>query len=115
MLVDGAVFFDEQVALRHIGFGLVVVVVADEILHRIFREKLAKLAIQLRRQRFVGCKDDGWPAQAGNDIGHGEGFARAGYAQQGLVNLAVFNAFDQLRNGRWLIARRRIGLKKLKG
>ena len=35
VLVDGAVLLDEQVALGHVGLGLVVVVVADEILHRV--------------------------------------------------------------------------------
>jgi hypothetical protein len=35
VLVDRAVLLDEQVALRHVGLGLVVVVVADEVLHRV--------------------------------------------------------------------------------
>ena len=51
----------------------------------------------------------------GNHVGNGKSLARAGYAQQGLVNLAVFNAFDQLRNGAGLVARRWVRLKKLKG
>jgi hypothetical protein len=53
VLVDRAVLLDEQVALRHVGLGLVVVVVADEVLHRVLREELAELAVQLRGQRLV--------------------------------------------------------------
>ena len=75
VLVDGRVFFDEQVALRHIGFGLVVVVITDEVLHRVFWEKLAKLAVELRRQRLIGRKDDCGSTQPGNGVGHGEGLA----------------------------------------
>jgi hypothetical protein len=110
-----AVFFDEQVALRHIGLGLVVVVIADEILHRVFWEKLAELAVQLRRQRLVGRKHNGWATQPGNGVGHGEGFARAGHAQQNLEHLAVFHTFHQLVDGLGLVACGWIGLIQLKG
>jgi len=41
VLVDGAVFLDEEVALRHVSLGLVIVVVADEILDCVFRKELA--------------------------------------------------------------------------
>ena len=90
LLVDGRVFFNEQIALRHIGLGLVVVVIADEVLDRVIREEFAELAVKLRRQGFIGRKNDGRPARAGNDIGHGVGFARTRHAQQGLKALAVF-------------------------
>ena len=115
MLIDGGVLLNEQVALRHIGLGLVVVVITDEIFHRIFWEKLSKLAVELRRQRLVGRKNDGRPTQACNDIGHGEGLAGAGDAQQGLKHLAIHNACNQLVNGCRLVARWRVGLVKLKG
>ena len=86
VLVDRAVLLDEQVALRHVGLGLVVVVVADEVLDRIAREELAELAVQLGGQRLVGREHDRRPAQPGDHVGHGEGLARAGHAQQGLVS-----------------------------
>ena len=115
VLVDGAVFFNEQITLWHIGFGLVVVVVADEILHRVFRKELAKLAVQLRSQCFVGRKNNGGTAHARNHVGHGESFARACHAQQGLKHFAVADAFDQLVDGRGLVARRWVRLKQLEG
>jgi len=115
VLVDGAVFFDEQVALRHVGLGLVIVVVADEVLDGVMRKKFAELAVKLRRQRLVRCEDDGRPAEPGDHVGHGEGFAGTSHAQQGLEHLAIVHAFDQAINRFRLIARRRIGLVKLEG
>jgi hypothetical protein len=55
VLVDRAVLLDEQVTLGDVGLGLVVVVVADEVLDRIPGEELAKLAVQLRGQGLVGA------------------------------------------------------------
>ena len=39
LVVDGGFFFDVDVARRDVGFRLVVVVVADEILDRVVGEK----------------------------------------------------------------------------
>ena len=114
VLIDRRVFLDEQIALRHIGFRLVVVVVTDEILHRVFGEKLAELAVQLRGQGFVGRKHNGRAAHAGDHIGHGVGLARAGHAEQGLEHLAILQTLDQLRNRLGLVPGRRIGLVQLK-
>jgi hypothetical protein len=108
-----AVLLDEQVALRHIGLGLVVVVVADEILDRVLREELAELAVQLRGQRLVGRKHDGRAAQPGDHVGHGEGLAGAGDAQQRLEHLAVAHALDQLVDRLGLVAGRRVRQEQL--
>ena len=105
VLVDRAVLLDEQVALRHVGLGLVVVVVADEVLDRVLGKELAELAVELRGQRLVGREHDRRPAQPRDHVGHGEGLARAGHAQQGLEHLAVAHALDQAR--RWPSAGRR--------
>ena len=115
VLVDRAVFFNEQVALGHIGLGLVIVVITDEILDRVLGEKLTELTVQLRRQRFIGRKHNGWLAYLCNHIGHGEGLARASHAQKGLEHLAVVHTFDQLLNGHRLIACRWVRLVQLKG
>ena len=81
VLVDGAVFFNKQVALRHISLRLVVVVITYKVLHRVFRKKFPKFAVELSGQRFVGCKHNGGAAQAGNHVGHGEGLPRASHTQ----------------------------------
>ena len=115
MLVDRRVFFNEQIALWHIGLGLVVVVVADEILDRVFGEKLAKLAVQLRGQGFVGRKHDRRTPHTGDHIGHGVSLTRAGHAQQGLEHLAVLQALNQLFNRLRLVPGWWVGLVQLKG
>lgn len=115
VLVDGAVLFDEKVALWHVGLGLVVVVVADEVLDGVLGKELAELAVQLCGQCLVGCEDDGRTTQAGDYVGHGEGLARARHAQQGLKGFTVLDALDQLLNGGGLVASRWIGLEQLEG
>ena len=37
----------------HVGLGLVVVVVGDEVLDRVVREELAELPVELRREGLV--------------------------------------------------------------
>ena len=113
MLVDGRVFFNEQIALRHIGLRLVIVVVTDKIFHRIFREKLAELAVQLGRQCFVGRKDNGRAAKPRDHIGHGEGFARTRHPQQRLKHLTVVDAFHKLFDGCRLVPCGQIRLEQL--
>ena len=53
------ILLDIGVGARDIGFRLVVIVIADEILDRVLREELLELAVELRRQRLVGRQDQG--------------------------------------------------------
>ncbi len=114
VLVDAGVFLDEQVARGHVGLGLVVVVVGDEVFHGIVREKFAELGIQLRGQGLVRRHHEGRPAQSGDDVGHGVGLARAGHAQQGLETHAGFDAIHQPFDGGRLVAGREEGLMQCK-
>jgi hypothetical protein len=50
LLVDRAVLLDVRVGLGYVRLGLVVVVVADEVLHRVVREEPAELVRQLCRE-----------------------------------------------------------------
>ena len=113
MLVDRRVLFDEQVALRHVGFRLVVIVVADEILDRVLREELAELRVQLRRQRLVRREHDGRPAGARDHVRHRVGLAGTGHAEQRLERQAVVDAFDQAVDRGRLVAGGREGLVQL--
>ncbi len=78
MLIDRSVFLDVGVRRRHVGFGLVIVVIGDEILDGILRKELTELAIQLRGQGLVRRQHQCRPLHALNDIGNREGLARAG-------------------------------------
>ncbi len=106
LLVDAGILLDVHVARWHVGLGLVVVVVGDEILDRVLRQKVAQFGIQLRRQRLVRRHHDRRAAERRDDVGHGEGLARAGDAEQRLERQAVAYALDQLRDGLGLVARR---------
>ncbi len=54
VFVNCGVFFDVRIRTRHVGFGLVVIVVADKVLNRIVRKQTDKLIVELCRQRFIG-------------------------------------------------------------
>ena len=89
LLVDHCVFFDVGIRLRDIGFGLVIIVIADKIFDGVIGEKTFHLAVKLRRQRFVGRENEGRALRFLNDLRHGKGFAGAGHAEQNLIALLL--------------------------
>ena len=106
VVVDGRILLDEGVRRGHIGFRLVVVVVGDEILHRVVREEGLEFAIELRGQGLVRRQHHGRALHLGDDVGDAEGLARAGHAEQGLVRQTRLQAFHHLANGFGLVAGR---------
>ena len=88
---------------RDISFGLIIVVVADEVLDGVFWEKLFELGVELGSQCLVVGKDQGRVLDRGDHVGDGVGLAGAGCAQQGLVFHPVLNTLNQLSNGFRLI------------
>ncbi len=104
LLVDGRFFLDIGVGPRHIGFGLIVVVVGNEVFDGIVGEEALELAVELRRQRLVGGEDQGRPVGGGDHLGHGEGLARTGDAEQHLVALLAAHAVDEFGDRRGLVA-----------
>ena len=64
LLVEGGVLLDVGVGLRNVRLGLVVVVVGDEVLHRVLREELPQLVGELGGQRLVGLHDQDRPLHA---------------------------------------------------
>ena len=95
LVVDRRFLLDVRVARRDVGFGLVVVVVADEILDGVLREEAPELLD--RAAPPASCCAPS-PASAGSrvgdDAGHGEGLARAGDAEQHLVLVAAIQPLD---------------------
>ena len=113
VLVDRAVFLDVQVARRHVGFRLVVVVVRDEVLDRVFREELAKLGIKLRGQRLVRRQHERGAPEVRDHVRHRVSLARPGHAEERLERKAVADSLDELRDRLRLVARGRKGLVQL--
>src|SRR5690606_36862481 len=104
LLVKRRVLLDVGVGARDVGLGLVVVVVADEILDRIVGEEGLELGIELGRQRLVVGQDQGRALGLFDRLGHGAGLARAGDAQQHLLAIALVGLGHKLGDGRRLVA-----------
>ena len=107
LFIDVGVFLDVGIGARHIGFGLVVVVVAYEILHGVVGEELFELGGELSRERLVVRDNQRWTLRLLDDARHSEGLAAAGNAQQRLVAQAFVDAGGGLVNRMRLVARRR--------
>ncbi len=103
VVVDGRVFFDVGIGRGNIGFRLVIVVIADEIFDRVFREQRAELIVELRGQRLVGGEDQRRAVDAGDDVGHRKRLARARDAEQDLLAHPGLDIGRKLFNGGGLI------------
>ena len=110
LLVDRGFLLDVGVGARHVRFRLVVVVVRDEILHRVVGEEAPELAVELRGQRLVRRQDQRRALRRLDHLGHREGLARAGDAEQHLRAVVALHALDQvLDRGRLVALRLEIG------
>jgi hypothetical protein len=101
-----SILLDKGIGRRHIRFGLVVVVVGNEVLHRVVREERLELAVQLRGQGLVRCQHQRRAVDLRDHVGDAEGLARTGHPEQRLVRQAGLDAFDHLANGLGLVASR---------
>ena len=88
LFVDAGILLDERVRARNVGFRLVIVEVADEVLDRVVGEKAFELGVKLRGQGLVVGDDQRRFVRVPDDIGDRERLARAGHAQQGLMPCA---------------------------
>ncbi len=100
-VVDRGVFGDIRIGRGNVCFGLVVVVVADEVLHRVLGEEALELAIELGRQRLVVDDDQRGLLDPLDHVGEREGLAGPGHAEQHLVRQPAIDArserVDRLR------------------
>ena len=67
-------------------------------------EEALHLAIELCGQRLVVAEDEGGAAHILDDIGHGEGLARAGDTQQRLCGHTAQHPLGELCDGFGLVA-----------
>ena len=104
LLVDGGVLLDKGIRMGDVGLRLVVVVVGDEILHRVVGEKFPELGAQLGGQGLVVGQHQSRALDLLNDLGHGKGLARAGDAQQSLLIQPHLQPPGQGRDGLRLVA-----------
>ena len=88
VVVEGRVLLDVEVGLGHVGLGLVVVVVGDEVLDGVVGEELPELVAELRGERLVVRDHERRALHLLDDPGHRRRLAGAGRAEQGLVAVA---------------------------
>ena len=108
LVVDGGVLLDEGVRGGNVGLRLIVIIIRNEVTHGVVREKLPELCRQLGRQSLVVGDDQRRAVHVFDDVGHGEGLARAGDAQKYLMLHALFQAVRQRLDGLRLVARGRV-------
>ena len=115
LLIDGGVLLNERIGLRHVRLRLVVVVVGDEILHRVIRQQLAQLIRQLRRQSLILHEHQGRTLHRLNQPGCGRGLTGTGSAHQHNVLLTVLHTLGELGDSLRLVTGRLEGANDLKG
>ena len=104
LFVDRRGLGDVGVRDRHIGLGLVVVVIGDEIFDRVVRKELAQLIAELGCQGLVVGQHQRRTAGALNHIGDRKGFTRARGTQERLIALTPLDTLHQGVDRRRLIA-----------
>ena len=85
LVVDEGVLFDIDILARDVRLGLVVVVVRDEIFHRVVREKFPEFGAELRRKGLVVRQHQRRSVHPGDHVCHGEGLSRAGDSEEHLL------------------------------
>ncbi len=106
LVVDRGVLLDVGVARRDVRLGLVVVVVADEVLDPVVGEELAHLLCELRGERLVRREDQRRPLCLLDGPGDRCRLARTGDAEQGLEALPGIDTGGEGLDRRRLVAGR---------
>ena len=96
LVVDRRLFLDINVACGNVSLRLIIIVVADEVLHRVVGEEVAELVVELRGQGLVMGQHQSGPVHGLDHLGHGESLARARHSEQHLVLLAVLHSAKEL-------------------
>ena len=106
LVVPRGILLDVGIGPRQVRLGLEVVVVADEVLHRVVREELAELLVQLRGERLVVGHDQRRALGRLDHLGRGVRLAGPGRPEQHLVLESGLETADQVGNRLRLVAGR---------
>jgi len=105
-VVYRGVFGDIGIGLRYIGLRLIIVIIADEVLHGVFGKKLFEFIEELGGQGLIGGYDKGGTLCPGNDVGHSKGLAGTGDTEEYLMLVAFLQGTGEGLNGLRLVAKR---------
>ncbi len=115
LVVDRGVLLDVGVGLGHVGFGLIIIVKAHEILDRVVRKKFPKFVVKLRGEGFVMGEDQGRALDLLNHVRHRERLAASGHPEQCLIAKSLLQAPGQRLDRLGLIAGGVKGTPEVKG
>jgi hypothetical protein len=106
LFIDRSFFFNIGIGLGQIGLGLVIIVIADKISHRVIREKRFKLIVKLGCKSFIMSEHQGRFLHLFYDVGNSISFSGSRYPEQSLGTWAGSQALDQFFYGLGLVSRR---------
>ena len=99
-------YLNVGVRRRDVRLGLVVVVIADEVLDRVVREEALELVAQLSGERLVGSYDQRRLLDLLDRPRDGRRLTGPGGTEQRIESVALLDALDQPLDSARLIARR---------
>ena len=85
-LVHRGILLNIGVRVGNVCLRLIVIVIGNEVFHRIVGKKLPEFAAKLSSQGLIVSQHQGGTVHLFDDGGHGEGLAGAGDTQQGLFS-----------------------------
>ena len=72
LLVNSQILFDVGVCCGDVGLGLVIVIVADEVLNEVVREEFLEFTVKLCCERFVVTQYERRALRLSDDVRHRE-------------------------------------------
>ncbi len=106
-VIDGRIFGNIGVGLGKVCLRLVIIIIAHEIFDGVVGKKLPEFLVELTGQRLVVDQDQRRLLDAGDQVRHREGLARAGHPEQHVVPRAGLHPGGELLNRLGLIPTRR--------
>ena len=103
LLIDRSILFNIGIRMGDIGFRLIIIVIRNEILHRVIRKEFPKLRAELGSQRFIMSQHQCGTVQLFNDRSHSKGFTGAGNTQKGLLSQSPVDTVCQRLDGSRLV------------
>ena len=92
--------------MRDIRLRLIVVIVGNEVVHRVLGEKFSILLRELGGERFIVCEHEGRLVVLRDDVRDRKRLTRTGHAEERLVAHTLLQPFLNGLNRLWLVARR---------
>ena len=108
LVIDRRVLGNIGVRLRHVGFGLIVIVIGNKVFDRVLGKELFHLPVKLSGQCFIVRDDQRRLVQCGDNIGHRKCLAGARNPQQRLELIPCAEAVHKFPDGPRLVTGRLI-------